>query len=135
MILRRLAVFSGVFSLEAAEAVAASPEIPPARVIQGLSDLVAKSLVATEMDHVAYYRLLDTTRAYALEKLTESGESEVLARRHAEYYRDLYDRAEAEWPTTPTAEWLAEYGRKIDNLRIALDWAFRPSATRRSAPR
>ena len=115
-----------MFSLEAASAVAASPEIPPAQVVQGLSDLVAKSLVVTEMGHIAHYRLLDTTRAYALEKLAESGESELLARRHAEYYCDLFERAEAESDTRLTAEWLADYGRKIDNLRVALDWAFSP---------
>ena len=126
VILRRLGIFSGVFSLEAASAVAASPDIPPAQVMRGLADLVAKSLVVTEMDHVAHYRLLDTMRAYALEKLAESGDSALLARRHAEYYRDLFERAEAESDTRPTAEWLADYGRKIDNLRVALDWAFSP---------
>jgi len=126
VILRRLAIFSGAFSLEAASAVAACPEIPPAQVVQGLSDLVAKSLVVTEKDHIAHYHLLDTTRAYALEKLAESGESELLARRHAEYYCDLFERAEAESDTRLTAEWLADYGRKIDNLRVALDWAFSP---------
>ena len=126
VILRRLAIFSGVFSLEAATAVAAGPEIAAAQVVQGLSDLVAKSLVVTEMGHIAHYRLLDTTRAYALEKLAESGENELLARRHAEYYCDLFERAEAESETRLTVEWLADYGRKIDNLRIALDWAFSP---------
>ena len=76
---------------------------------------------------VTRYRLLETTRAYALEKLAESGELEQVARRHAEYYRDLFERAEAEWETRPTAEWLAEYGRQIDNVRAALDWAFSPT--------
>ena len=62
----------------------------------------------------------------ALEKLQESGELEQFKRRHAEYYRDLFERAEAEWETRPTAEWLAAYGREIDNVRAALDWAFSP---------
>ena len=57
---------------------------------------------------------------------TESGELDAVARRHAEYYRDLFERAETEWETRPTAEWLADYGRQIDNLRAALDWAFSP---------
>ena len=127
VILRRLGVFSGMFSLEAASAVVASPDIPPAQVMSCLTDLVAKSLVVTEIGRVAYYRLLDTTREYTLEKLAESGEREQLARRHAAYYRDLFERAEAEWETRPTAEWRAEYGRKIDNMRAALDWAFSPS--------
>jgi predicted ATPase len=68
--------------------------------------------------------LLDTTRAYAIEKLGESGERERLARGHAEYYRDLFEQAETEWETRPTAEWGADYGPHIDNLRAVLDWAF-----------
>jgi predicted ATPase len=66
-------------------------------------------------------------RAYGLEKLTESSEFEIAARRHAEYFRNLFERAETEWERRPAAEWLAEYGRQIDNLRAALDWAFSPS--------
>jgi predicted ATPase len=76
---------------------------------------------------VTRYRLLETTRAYALEKLTESGELEQVARHHAEYYRDLFERAEVEWETRPTREWVATYGRQTDNVRTALDWAFSPS--------
>jgi predicted ATPase/DNA-binding winged helix-turn-helix (wHTH) protein len=128
VILRRLAVFAGACSLEAAGAVVASPELASSEVVAGLVDLVAKSLIVMEIDDtVARYRLLDTTRAYALEKLGESGECERLARRHVEYYRDLFERAEAEWEVRPTAEWLADYGRQIDNLRAALDWAFSPA--------
>jgi predicted ATPase len=124
VVLRRLAVFAGVFSLEAASAVVASAEVTPAEVVDGLSNLVAKSLVALEVNGlVTRYRLLDTTRAYVLEKLGESGERERLARRHAEYYRDLFERAEIEAETRPTADWLADHGRQIDNLRAALDWA------------
>jgi predicted ATPase len=127
VILRRLAIFAGVFSLEAASAVVASPELPQPEVVEGLSNLATKSLVAAEVDDcVARYRLLDTTRAYAIEKLGESGESERLARRHAEYYRNFFEQAEAEWETRPTAEWAAAYGPQIDNLRAALDWAFSP---------
>jgi predicted ATPase len=128
VILRRLAVFAGPFSLEAAAAVAASPELAPSDVIEGLSSLVAKSLVAVEVEGgaVARYRVLDTTRAYALEKVGESGEMQAVARRHAEYYRDLFERAETECDTMPAAEWLADYRRQIDELRAALDWVFLP---------
>jgi predicted ATPase len=127
VLLRRLAVFAGVFSLEAASAVVASAEVTPLEVVDGLANLVAKSLVAAEVDGpVTRYRLLDTTRAYALYKLCESGEREQLARRHAEYYRELFERAETEWETRPATEWLADYGRQIDNVRAALDWAFSP---------
>src|SRR5439155_60209 len=77
-------------------------------------------------DTTAGYRLLETTRAYALEKLVESGELEAVARRHAEYYRHLFECAETEWETRNTSEWLATYAPEIDNLRVALDWAFSP---------
>jgi predicted ATPase len=127
MILRRLAVFAGAFTLEAAGAVSASSEIAPFQVADGLASLLAKSLVTADASGVTRrYRLLDTTRAYALEKLTESGERDTLARRHAEYYRDLFERAEVEWEIRPTIEWLDDYGWCIDNLRAALDWTFSP---------
>jgi hypothetical protein len=65
-------------------------------------------------------------RAYALEKLSQSGEIARVRALHAEYYRGLFERAEIEWEARPTAEWLADYGRQIDNWRVALDWAFSP---------
>jgi hypothetical protein len=87
-----------------------------------------KSLVATDLSgELTYHRLLDTTRAYALERLTESGEVERVRRLHAEYYSELFARAETEWETRPTAEWLADYACQIDNLRAALDWASSPA--------
>ena len=90
VLLRRLAVFAGAFNLEAVGAVVASAETASADVVDGISSLVAKSLVVADVDHASpRYRLLDTTRAYALEKLAEGGEQEQFARRHAEYYRDL----------------------------------------------
>jgi predicted ATPase/DNA-binding winged helix-turn-helix (wHTH) protein len=74
-VLRRLAVFRGAFGLDAARAVAAGGDITPADATDALASLVAKSLVAAEIDNgIAQYRLLETTRAYALEKLVESGE-------------------------------------------------------------
>jgi predicted ATPase len=79
------------------------------------------------------YRLLETTRAYALEKLVQAGASDAVARRHAGYYLELFADAEAEAETRPTDEWLADYGPRIDNVRAALDWAFRRAATSRSA--
>jgi predicted ATPase len=105
----------------------ASSEIPPPKVVDWLSGLVAKSLVVAEIAGTpACYRLLDTTRAYALEKLQQSGEREWLLHHHAEYYRHLFEQAEVEWETRPALEWLHDYGWRIDNLRAALDWAFSP---------
>jgi predicted ATPase/DNA-binding winged helix-turn-helix (wHTH) protein len=127
VVLRRLAVFAGTFTLEAASAVAASIDVPAPEVIDSAANLVGKSLLWADVaGAIVHYRLLETTRAYAREKLSESGELEQFARRHAEYHRDLFERAEAEWETRPTAEWLTAYGHQIDNLRAALDWAVSP---------
>jgi predicted ATPase len=57
--------------------------------------------------------LLDTTRAYAIEKLDESGERGRIARSHAAYYRDLFEHAEKEAAVRPTGEWLADYAREM----------------------
>ena len=125
VVLRRLAIFAGGFTLQAASAIAATDEFAGADIVDCAVNLVAKSLVAADLGGATgWYRLLETTRAYALEKLTQSGEFEQVARRHAEYCRDLFERAEAELETRPASEWLAAYGRRIYNLRTALDWAF-----------
>jgi predicted ATPase/DNA-binding winged helix-turn-helix (wHTH) protein len=127
VVFRRLAVFAGAFTLRAASAVAASADMPAPHVIDCVANLVGKSLIAADVVGASvHYRLLETTRAYAKEKLAESRELAQCARRHAEYHRGLFERAEAEWQTRPTADWLAEYGPHIDNLRAALGWAFAP---------
>ncbi|HBK09572.1 MAG TPA: transcriptional regulator, partial [Acetobacteraceae bacterium] len=125
VLLRYLSVFAGAFSLEAVGAVMANVGTASPEVVDGLSSLVAKSLVVAEVDAShPRYRLLDTTRAYAAEKLAESGERAQVARRHAEYYRDLFERVEVKLKMRPTTDWLADYRRQIDDLRSALDWAF-----------
>ena len=96
--------------------------------IDRLADLVAKSLVVADVGGTKpRFRLFDTTRAYALEKLDESGERERIARCHAEYYRILFERAAGEATVRLAGEWLTDYAREIDNLRVALDWAFSPT--------
>ena len=97
--------------------------------IDRLADLVAKWLVVADASGTKQrFHLLDTICAYATEKLDESGERERIARRHAEYYRDLFERAEREVPARPPGEWLADYAPEIDNLRAALNWAFSPDS-------
>ena len=124
---RALGSFAGVFTAEAAAFVAMDAAPTGTDSIDRLADLVAKSLVVADVsDAKPGFRLCDTTRAYALEKLDESGERERIARRHAEYYRNLFERAEAEAATRPTGNWLADYAPEIDNLRAALNWAFSP---------
>src|SRR6267143_195898 len=122
-VLRRLSVFAGDFPLEAAVAVAADPG--SSGIVDRIANLVSKSLVTADpRGELAQYRLLDTTRLYALEKLRSSGELQQIARRHAEYYRAVFRHAEAESESRPQDEWLAIYGRHLDNLRAGLDWAF-----------
>lgn len=124
-ILRWLSVFVGNFTLESAAEVAQCEGTCAAEVIECLANLVAKSLVAVDLsDALGRYRLLDTTRAYACRKLADSGESSIVARRHAEYHRRLFERAAREWEQRPMDEWLREYGPSIGDARRALKWAF-----------
>ena len=127
VILRRLSVFAGAFTTEAAGVIASGAGITPAEAVEGLLNLVAKSLVSMDAGFTGHCRLLDTTRAYAFEKLGESGEREPLAQRHAEYYRDLLERAENQWEKLGPEELAAHYAWHIDNLRAALNWAFSQS--------
>jgi predicted ATPase/DNA-binding winged helix-turn-helix (wHTH) protein len=125
--LRHLSVFAGSFTLTAASAVVATAEILSSDVVDGLANLAAKSLVSADVAAgTPHYRLLETTRAYARGKLVESGEFGEAARGHAEHYRDRCGQAEAEWQERPAAEWQAEYGTQIADVRAALDWCFSP---------
>jgi predicted ATPase/DNA-binding winged helix-turn-helix (wHTH) protein len=124
-IFNRIAVFPGTFSLDSASTIAVNGHVNLNDVVPGIANLVEKSLIVAEVNNAGvHYRLFDSTRAYALEKLVQDGEHEQVLRRHAEYYCKLCERAELEWETRPTAEWLAAYRSEIDNFRSALDWAF-----------
>ncbi len=125
IVLCRLAIFPGGFTLDAASDDVAGAEIAASDAIEYITSLVSKSLVGADISGGSKrFRLLETTRAYALEKLAERGEFELAARRHTEFCRQLFERAEAEWEVRPTAEWLADYGWQIADVRAALDWAF-----------
>jgi predicted ATPase/DNA-binding winged helix-turn-helix (wHTH) protein len=121
-VLRHLAVFSGEFSLNAATAVMGN--LDAVLVADSLTDLVVKSLVAADFqagdDH---YRLLETTRAYALEKLRSVGEHREAARRHAQYFQEALIRAE-ENNSLPQGDWQRRYGRHLGDVRASLEWAF-----------
>jgi predicted ATPase/class 3 adenylate cyclase/DNA-binding winged helix-turn-helix (wHTH) protein len=122
-LLRRLSLFAGDFTLDAAIAIAA--DIAPSEVVDHIGSLVAKSLVVVDFrNKLSRYRLLDTTRLYSRDKLNSCGELREVARRHAAHYCDLFAPAEAESETRPQSEWLAIYGPQLDNVRAALDWAF-----------
>ena len=127
VVLRRLSVFAGVFAMNSASAVLTRDGLSSASAVDSIANLIAKSLVSAEIDGaVAQYRLLDTTRAYARAKLSESGEAEPLARAHAEHYRDLLKQAGGKWRQQNAVEWLAEHRPLLDNVRAALDWTFSP---------
>jgi hypothetical protein len=96
-------------------------------VVDCVVNLVAKSLVIADSGGaMVRYRLLETIRAYAIEKLVESGEAELAARRHATFFRDLFSQAASDSALQPAIEDFAHYAREIDNARAALDWSFSP---------
>jgi predicted ATPase/class 3 adenylate cyclase len=124
VVFRRLGPFAGGFTLKAATAVVTDDKLRDFEVIDCLADLVAKSLVAADtIEEGVRYRLLETTRAYALERLGEAGEIEAIARRHATYFRDKMIESYDRWFKIPTVTWRAAYAREVDNLRAAMDWA------------
>ena len=123
-VFNRLAIFPGSFTLQAATSVASDDSIDESAVIDLLSQLVVRSLVVADTnDAGARYRLLETTRAYALVKLAESGETDAIRRRQAQYFRGRFDRAPDDWLRMSDADWRATYLPERDNLRAALDWA------------
>jgi predicted ATPase/DNA-binding winged helix-turn-helix (wHTH) protein len=127
-VFRRLAVFSGGFTVEAASSVASDRTIDDFAVVDLLSQLVTRSLVVADTnDAGARYRLLETTRAYALEKLVEAGERDAIQRRHAQDFRSRFERAPNDWLRMSDAEIRATYLPELDNVRAALDWALGPS--------
>ena len=122
--LRRLGIFRGSFTLASAGAVVIGQQIDPGAVFNAVTQLVAKSLLSVEVgDEDVYYRLLDTTRHYALEKLEQADELSATRHRHAERCLTLMQQAQADWDNTPTVLWLERYARGLEDLRAALDWS------------
>ena len=128
LVLRHLAIFAGAFTMESASAVLVDADTSAAEVVDAIANLIAKSLVSADLDGpIALYRLLETTRAYVLSELEETGERGRLARLHAEHYRDLLEQAQTAWETRPATQWLDQHRHLMGNVRAALDWAS-PSA-------
>lgn len=126
ILLRRLSVFAGGWTLEAAEAIGAGDGIEKEDVLDTLTRLVNKSLVVAErkLGAEAPYRLLETIRQYAREKLTESDEEEKVREWHRDWFLASAERAEPElWRGRDQAGWLDRLEAEHDNLRTALDWA------------
>jgi predicted ATPase/class 3 adenylate cyclase len=123
-LLRRLSVFAGGWTLEAAAAVVSGDPISEDEVLDLVSSLADKSLVAVDLTAVEpRYRLLETTRQFGFEKLRESGER-GRRRRLAEYTLRLFGEATERWSKTRTDDWNARYEPELDNLRASLEWSF-----------
>ncbi|HJR80740.1 MAG TPA: adenylate/guanylate cyclase domain-containing protein, partial [Anaerolineales bacterium] len=117
-VLRRLAVFSGGWTFEAAESVAGEIE-----AMDGLSGLVNKSLVnVEEQEGESRYRYLETIRQYAMEKLLESGDSVNVRDRHLAHFMEVSRRAEEYFGTAQRLLWVNRLEVEHDNIRSALGW-------------
>ncbi len=122
-VLRRLGVFPGSFSLDAAIAVATEDGSGRWEIIDAFGRLLDRSLITLGQREPPRYRLLETLRLYAAEKLQTSGEAEAAAERHARHLIELFDEADLSWEATPDPEWLARYQPELGNLQTMLDWA------------
>src|SRR3984885_9324724 len=122
---RRLAVFPGGFTVEAAHYVS-GPEIEDQwQIIDLLGNLVGKSLLHLDVSAPApRYRFLETIRLYALEELADSGETDLTARHHASYFLRLSEQDVANWKRQATGDWRQVHRGYVEDVRAALKWAF-----------
>ena len=118
VILSRLSVFVGSFSLEAAQSIAASELIDDDMIMAALASLAAKSMLTLNTGSTRY-RLLDTTRAYAQEKLAARADGRTMAQRHASYFLGLLESMGDE-----TGQHLSAIADQVGNIRCALTWCF-----------
>ncbi|HEX9890155.1 MAG TPA: AAA family ATPase [Nitriliruptorales bacterium] len=123
-LLARLSVFAGSFDLEEVTVVCAGDPIDPPDVLDMLSLLVDRSLVQVEHSSGrARYRLLETLRVYARQKLTDVGEAATVRDRHLGHYVRLAEAAGDHLRSHEAATWLARLDDELPNLRAAMDWA------------
>jgi non-specific serine/threonine protein kinase len=128
---RRLSVFAGGFSLDAVEAICAGNGIEEYEALDLLAHLVDKSLVMvaeSEEQGEARYRLLETVRQYAQDRLLESGESAAIRDRHVGYYVRFVREAEPRLTGAERSVWLDRLEAEHDNLRAAIQWSLANSA-------
>lgn len=131
-VFRRLGVFVGAFTFDSICAVATDPDTPIGRVIASIDDLVDKSLLNVELTGaVAHYRLSESTRAYANDKLRDEGELQQIAARHTRYVRQCFEIGEHQAATQSGRGDASELHRFLDDARSAFDWAFASQGDRR----
>lgn len=123
-LLRRLAVFAGGWTLEGAEAVGAADGLERWDMLELLTNLVEKSLVALDAER-ARYRLLETVREYAQERLSECGEREQTCTRHLAFYVALAEKAMPELVGPRQGAWLSRFDLERENLLAAHAWCDR----------
>jgi predicted ATPase/class 3 adenylate cyclase len=124
LLFTRLGIFSSGFSLGAATAVCAGDGIDETDVLDLLASLADKSLVLADTSgDRERYRLLESTGAYALEKLASTRTGAAFGRRHAEFFRELALTADEHYGEGSRAAWTADIEREFDNYRGALEWA------------
>ncbi|MET0237341.1 MAG: BTAD domain-containing putative transcriptional regulator [Kibdelosporangium sp.] len=120
MVLRRLSVFSGGASLEAAERVCAGDSVEAGDVLEVLTALTEKSLVVTKGDRAPRYRMLGTIKEYAGQRLIEAGESEPARHAHLAYFTELAETADPHLRRAGQLEWLAMLDAEYDNITAAM---------------
>jgi predicted ATPase/DNA-binding CsgD family transcriptional regulator len=124
VLFRRVSVFVGGWTLEAAEFVCEDASVKSEDILNLMEQLINKSLVISEeVQHESRYRMLETIRQYANEKLIESGESDALRERHLKYFLDLAEAAEPKLEGKEQGQWLSQLELEHNNLRAALDWS------------
>ena len=125
ILLRRLAVFAGGWTLESAQAVCGGDGVEAGAVLDLMNQLVNKSLVISERKQVreTRYHILETIRQYASERLLEAGEAEQLRNRHLNFFLRWAERVEPEVRGPQQLEWLDQLEAEHDNLRAALEWS------------
>ncbi|TWD79595.1 putative ATPase [Kribbella amoyensis] len=120
MVLRRLAVFAGGASLEAAERVCAGDAVESWEVLELLTALTEKSLVVVTGEDNPRYRMLGTIKEYAEQRLAEAGEAELTRRTHLAYFTELAETAEPHLRRAEQLEWLAAVEAEHDNVAAAM---------------
>lgn len=121
---RRLGTFAGGFTLEAAATVCCNDDVDEIAVLDLLSSLVDKSLVQAEPSEIGTrYRLLETLRRYALERLSDAGEYSAAARAHALAFLQFAEEAAHSSETVPDKAWRLRTEPEIENVRAALQWS------------
>jgi len=123
---RRLSVFAGGWTLEAAEHICSGQGVKGEEMLDLLSSLVDKSLVIAErkQGQETRFRLLETVRQYVREKLFDERESQALRIRHRDYFLHLAEIADLKYESEERLEWTRKIKLDLDNLRLAMEWSF-----------